>query len=117
MSWLKQLWRGELSLSNTFWLFGVFGAFLLLPLLVFVLSKPLGLVFPYMDIYAMNEPAGAAIFIAWIVYYIFALVAIWRSAGNYQGKKVWAILARIYVGVYSFGLAIQLPLWIDQILS
>jgi hypothetical protein len=32
-----------------------------------------------------------------LVYYAFIMVAIWRSAGRYQGRRIWMTLARVSV--------------------
>jgi hypothetical protein len=38
---------------------------------------------------------------------LFMAVAIWRSAGNYTGSKLWAVLARVAVVIGVIGLAVQ----------
>lgn len=98
---LKRLWRGELSLFNTYWFFGGLGGFALYILLLIVNAI-------YLDPDAMPEIA-AVLYISFglfaIIYFVVISFAIWRSAGNYKGSKEWVILARISViiGIVSFG--------------
>ncbi len=101
---LERLWRGELSLFNTYWFFGGLGAFALYILLLIVDAI-------YLHPDAMPEIA-AVLYISFglfaIIYFVVISVAIWRSAGNYKGSKGWEILARISVviGIVSFGLGL-----------
>jgi hypothetical protein len=46
--------------------------------------------------------------VVYFVYFIFIYIATWRSAGLYQGKKVWSVLARICVVLGFIGLALNL---------
>jgi hypothetical protein len=83
---VRRLRHGYVSLPMTYWLWGVVAS-----LFLFVVT-------------AFAEAAGAAIpalllGLLGIVYYVFISVAIWRSAGRYRGKSVWAHLARISVAV------------------
>ncbi|MBC15769.1 membrane protein of unknown function [Pseudodesulfovibrio profundus] len=88
MNFLRQLWRGEVALVKTYWIFGVLASFLLNGI-VLLLSRSLagtGAIWP--------------MFVFWfisIIYTLFIAVAIWRSADKYTGRKVWAILAKIMV--------------------
>ena len=43
-----------------------------------------------------SAPAILAV-LALVVYYVMVHVGIWRAASQYQGAKVWAILAKIAV--------------------
>ena len=85
---IKALWRGHVSLGTTFWLFGVMGrAVLYLPGMILKeysskIWEPISL--PY-------------VLVVYFGYGIFISIAIWRSAGNYNGDKFWVISARIYV--------------------
>ena len=106
MSGLRRLWRGELSLRITFWIYGI-GVVWLFSFLPLALTSALRVVFPdFPDCNALKEPCGAAMFIAWVAYFYFILVAITRSALNYKsawkfkGVKVWAILVKILAWIY-----------------
>ncbi len=79
---VRTLWRGDVSLGRTFWLWGVLGGFIsaavaAIPLLIWVsLDYLLGIVIV-------------------TVYQLFIAIAVWKSAGKYQGRKFWFVLARI----------------------
>ncbi|MDQ0395384.1 hypothetical protein [Labrys monachus] len=105
-SLIVRLWRGDVPLAVTYWVFGVVvGAILRLALpgvtyLVFANAKNLS-----------NFDVSAILYLAWGVvsaYFIFVFVAIWRSAAKYAklkpDKKGRAILAQIvvFLGFVSF---------------
>jgi len=86
-------WRGELSLPRSYWINGalIFGlGWNLLFVMAFMTTVPL-----------VRSSTGLAILLLLciqaldIAVYIWALVGTWRAAGNYQGPRFWAILARI----------------------
>ena len=33
------------------------------------------------------------------IYFFYSAVCVWSSASNYEGKKIWAILAKVSVGL------------------
>lgn len=91
-SYIVQLFRGDVPLPITYWIFGV------------VIS--LGFRIPrriiesnYLDIISYPFGAGLIVAFGWFVfgYGLFIFVAIWRSAGKFEGNKFWAILARIII--------------------
>jgi hypothetical protein len=85
MTQVTALWRGEVPLARTGWLYGLFG--------MIVLIAPLMLV-------SSLGPASAArpllllLSAATLAYAAFMAVAIWRSAGNYRGRLAWRWLAK-----------------------
>jgi hypothetical protein len=92
MDLIKALWRGDLSLAKTFWLFGC------------CVNLLLNLAFGYLIVFnpeVILTPPGFVTF--WVlfgvqlVYFPFIYVSIWRSANKYQGPQVWAILAKFMV--------------------
>ena len=91
MHLLKELWRGDVPLVKTYWLFGVGGNILF------------NFVYTYID-YQFGENVGlfVAILILGIiafgfVYGIFISIAIWRSANKYQGLQRYSIFAKVSV--------------------
>ena len=91
MELVKQLWRGEVSLVRTYWIFGVLvGALFTIASVVIEfnyiqLSKSFGQ-FPMYVLLA-----------AQYTYFPFICVAIWRSANKYTGPNYWAILAKVAI--------------------
>ena len=88
---LTGLWRGETPLWAAYWVFGLGGALtgrILLALAELSSSRAL---FVFVSLVV-------------IVYSILVLVGIWRSAGHYQGRRLWASLARIAVVLNVLGL-------------
>ena len=83
---LATLWRGERSLAATFWGWSILSA-IILWILIFpavFLSIAIGSRFPLFVWIALSLIQG-----------VFMLVAVWRSAGNYMGPRIWTVLARI----------------------
>ncbi|MBT3905364.1 MAG: hypothetical protein HOB79_17010 [Rhodospirillaceae bacterium] len=90
-----RVWRGELALWKTFWLFGVGGG-LLFGLPIF------GALLALTDV---PDDHTASIFLFALgflfVYLAWIFVGIWRSANKYQGDPAWAVLAKIVVAAES----------------
>ena len=88
MNILKKLWRGEVLLGLTFWAYGVGGNILLGILFVFILT-------------ASPSFAGIIPFLAFglikVFFLVFMSVAIFRSADNYVGNRLWSVLAKLAV--------------------
>jgi S1-C subfamily serine protease len=90
VSLIRSLWRGDTPLWKTYWLFAVLGGWILgLPFLYIENNS--------LDFYAIpGADLFTGIFAACVLAYtIFALFAVWRSAGKYKGPKSNAVLARI----------------------
>lgn len=108
---LKALWRGEIGLAKTFWLYGVAGS-LLLFLLVLVLEETN----PWFLYEGFEEP-GLGLQLLYVAaargYYLwsfFIYIAIWRSASNYKGLRDWVFVAKILVSLSMFGLLLMLAI-------
>ena len=84
MEYIKWLWKGDVPLWQSFWVFGVAGS----------LSLYLGL---FLLIPALSLPLVFAYVAVIYTYLVFVLVAIWRSATKYTGNKVWAYLSKFVV--------------------
>ena len=76
-NYLTRLWRGQIPLGMTYWVWGVLLNAFMRNLLI------QGATTPYR--------------VTYFVYYAFIMVAIWRSAGRYQGRRIWMMLARVSV--------------------
>jgi hypothetical protein len=93
MEVFKSLWRGELSLARTYWLFGFSAMFLIkIPLILWEEYPPATPLLP------------GLVAVIGIIYFLFISVAIWRSANNYKGKMIWPALAKLQIicGVLAF---------------
>lgn len=95
---LTDFWRGQLPLAVTFWLFGAAVLAALVGLFVY-----LGVVHPNGTIGVLAALTFLALNAVTAVYWIFVSVAIWRSAGAYEGPQLWSLLAR--------GLVLAIYLW------
>ena len=104
---LACLFRGDVSLARTFWLYGVLVPFLLLLVLlvpvacvVVVASEDFsdaakdGAVYLYKHAY---EPIWNGFFTVITGYIVFAYIAVWRSVGKYVGPRIWKDLAQTWV--------------------
>jgi len=91
MDLIRELWRGNVPLSITFWRFGVGVSLLLNAALLYAQFQP--------DI--LTTVGGLICFLLTllfsIIYSPFILIAIWRSANKYQGLQRYAVLAKIMV--------------------
>jgi hypothetical protein len=97
---ITQLWRGEIALWKTFWLFGVVGGLALgLP----IFSAMLALT---------DVPDGttAMVFLSalgfLLVYLTWVFVGIWSAANNYLGNPIWIVLAKIAVVAETFKISL-----------
>ena len=85
-----RLWRGQVGLARTFWLYGVVASAILSQL-----AFRLNVIRPPRSAW-IDIAARAVTFISG-VYLLFIAVAIWRSADRYPGPAVWPILAKLSV--------------------
>jgi S1-C subfamily serine protease len=94
MSLIRALWRGDVPLWKTYWLFNVLIGAVLTGLVFYFESSLVGL---YLTLETGAELINWALFGGIVGYGLFMLVAILRSANKYQGPKINAWLARIAV--------------------
>lgn len=90
---LVRLLSGEVSLAITYWLFSVLIGNVALRILLKIVELN--------SLQIASWPAGdwlvLGFYLVTVVYGVAILIATWRSAGRYQGRKIWAWLARITV--------------------
>jgi len=86
-----RVWRGEVILWKTFWLFGLGGGVLLgLPIF--------GALLALTDVPDNTTATYFLVAIGGLLLYgVWVFVGIWRAANKYQGKRAWAILAKVSV--------------------
>jgi hypothetical protein len=91
MAVFLRVWRGEVTLWKTYWLFGACGGILLgLPIF--------GALLALTDVPDNTTATFFIIAIGFLLLYgIWVFVGVWRAANNYQGKRAWAILAKVSI--------------------
>jgi hypothetical protein len=93
---LLRHWNGRGKLWSAFWLFGVLGS-ILVNVVFLVYMYATGYFDPNSDLFYASAPkAQSYIF---IVYLLFAFVAIWRCATNVK-FRAWTTIARIFAGFW-----------------
>ena len=89
-----ELWRGQVPLAKTGWLYGLLG--------ILCLAIPLTLITGLG--YQQEVPVLMLLLsVAILVYAIFMGIAIWRSASNHKGHLAWKYLAKgsiLFIVVY-----------------
>jgi len=100
-SYIVRHWRGELSFRRSYWVNGV-----IIFHFVTNVAAAIAVTLTVEETLALRQEgwqgladlfviaALAELFLI-LVTYVWALVGVWRAASRYQGKKVWAVLAKI----------------------
>ena len=87
---VRDLWAGNVPLAKAFWEYGVLYAILL------AAASTMG----SLALWSVGQMAlGFIVHISPMPYAILTLVAVWRSAGKYQGDRMWAGMARAAIAV------------------
>jgi hypothetical protein len=93
MKTIRKIWKGELSLAKTFWVGWVLPN-IIVQLLISsnlfnqLLGKSINISLALYTFLAFGTP------ILFVIYQLFMAVSIWRSANNYEGKKLWCVIAK-----------------------
>ena len=82
MGFIGRLWRGQVSLGTTYWIFGA--------LVVFM--------FQMLEFVPMESPdrAGILIFIS-TAYYFFISISVFRSSLRHNGSRLFIVYAQLSV--------------------
>jgi len=90
-NYFVRLFKGEISLPMTYWVWFFF--------LNFVITICVDFYFSSLPLEPNNIQKNVILAITFflILYTIFILIAVWRSATNHDGSKFWAIVAKIIV--------------------
>lgn len=91
MDALKKLWKGELSLALTFWVFGVLVS-LIFRLFFYYINQN----YIWFTIKFGNYPIYFLSGIS-LIYSLFIWVAIWRSSDKYKGSQFLVAVAKLMV--------------------
>ena len=108
MSFIKNLWYGNRGLAFTYWVFYVIGNVILT--IIVRLMDAGGL---------LDQPSGGLSFAFWsvliisLVYFFYSVFCVWASANKYEGRKLWAILAKVAIVIGT----LQTILGITQLLQ
>ena len=90
-SFISQLWRGDIPLVKTFWLFWLLPAVtfpIFQELLTFTIAPVFGILYVFIHI---------TLSIGFTIYQIICIKGLWSSATRYEGKKVWAIATKTFI--------------------
>jgi hypothetical protein len=90
LDFVKELWRGNASLPFSYWVVAVIGNALFA-----IADRILDGAGYYNYITEEKLIFIWAFIIISTAYFLFTVVCVWRSATKYEGKPVWAILAKI----------------------
>src|SRR6267142_4194004 len=91
MELIKALWRGDVPLVKTYWLFGVAVGLLVNVAFIYIEYQPAA----FASAVGHVSVLGLAIFV--FIYSAFISVAVWRSANKYQGLQTYVVLAKFAV--------------------
>ncbi len=99
MKTVVALWRGQVPLARTAWLYGgVLLVALVSPVVVLTVLQS-----PY-----IHSPLMIPLCVFVLLYAAFIAVAIWRSANNYGGWVAWRALAKGSVVIVFMQTAVKL---------
>lgn len=96
MEIIKKLWKGDVSLFITFWIFGVIPSTILRGLFYYLDQNPLLFNFKF------GEPLFYLLFSISLIYSFFLWICIWRSANKYKGAQDLAACAKLAVILGAF---------------
>lgn len=87
------LWRGDIPLHRTFWVYSIFYGSLIHALASIVALAVL----------ASDGPVALALaaYLSPLPYTILAVVGVWRSAANYKGAPHWPQLAKLGIVLWA----------------
>lgn len=95
LNFFIKFYRGQYPLGYSFWIVG-FLTSLIISLFAYGIERLL-----------INHFMTITSSVIAIVWNLFLIVGIWRSTNNYLGKKIWKLLARIFL-IYLAIISIQL---------
>ncbi len=105
---LKILWRGEIKLAKSFWIFGIFIPLFFVSLIILIQRnlRPETWASPNSIFYA-----NVLLLLIYIFYSVFILVTIWRSANNRKGSKIFSFFAKLASIIAVLWLGVNLGLF------
>ena len=111
---MGSVWRGETSLAVTFW--GYFVAGTILIQIVFAAIGAAVIYGMYSGVDDLESVKGmvalfvvaSLYFLVLLPYLVFSTIAVWRSAGAFEGALVWPVLARVFAAGFLVFIAVSL---------
>lgn len=93
-SYFRKLIKGQIGLAKTYWAWFI--------LFTLILKMFLGFNLDLQDKMqsSINEFFSILIYLLTLLYTVFIFFAIFRSADNYKGKKIWPFLAKLSITIY-----------------
>jgi hypothetical protein len=113
----KKLINGEIGLKRAFWLYGNIYPFfisLFIILTIVVLQEDIKIsIFSqkFMDISYIGKVLIIFEGLIFFIYTSFATIGVWKSANNYEGKKIWAYFSKFLI-IYAYYSYIQNALFL-----
>ena len=80
---MKKFFEGKLSLPISFWVFGFIGS-AVMGFVGMIITQDMGMT--------------RVVALPW---HIFMLIGVWRSSNNYKGTKIFSILTKIMLVIWS----------------
>ena len=114
---LKRLINGNINLKKAFWLYGNIYPFfisliIIITLLLFQENIKQSIVQQkFMNISIFQKLIISLQGIIFFIYTSIATIGVWRSANNYNGRKIWIYLAKVGI-LYAFYSYIQNALYL-----
>jgi len=89
---MKKFFEGKLSLPISFWVFGFIGS-AIMGFVGMLITQDMGMT--------------RVVALPW---HIFMLIGVWRSSNNYKGPKIFSILAKIMLVIWTLNFIAGLAL-------
>lgn len=86
MDTIKKVWGGESGLARTYWGWGVLGS------IAWAIA---------ISLVTLGSAAAIGLLIGFLTYYLIVGVGTWRAATAYTGATIWAVLAKLVVGMWT----------------
>jgi|TARA_B110000285_G_scaffold196664_1_gene227796 hypothetical protein len=105
---LKEFWLGNLTLSRSYWFFGNILPSIFLAIIFLIISsfheQPLEafITNQFLPTAIMGKIVVVSLCLLFFVYIFISIIAIWRSANRYEGRKLWKILAKVAIIISGF---------------
>ena len=113
----KKLINGEIALKRAFWLYGniypfLISLFIILTIVALQEDIKISIVSQkFMNISFIGKMLIIFEGLIFFIYTSFATIGVWKSANNYEGKKIWAYSSKFLI-IYAYYSYIQNALFL-----